>query len=42
MKSMQSMSRNAPPWMSWLMWGLVGGFYLIGFFQRVAPAVMVD
>jgi sugar phosphate permease len=28
--------------MSWLMWGLVGGFYLIGFFQRVAPAVMVD
>jgi len=28
--------------MSWLMWGLVGGFYLFGFFQRVAPAVMVD
>ena len=24
------------------MWGLVAGFYLIGFFQRVAPAVMVD
>ena len=42
MKSMQSMSRNAPVWMSWLMWGLVAGLYLIGFFQRVAPAVMVD
>jgi MFS family permease len=36
------MSRNAPAWMSWLMWGLVAGFYLFGFFQRVAPAVMVD
>ena len=36
------MSRHAPVWMSWLMWGLVGGFYLFGFFQRVAPAVMVD
>ncbi len=42
MKSMQPMSRNAPPWMSWLMWGLVGSFYMVGFFQRVAPAVMVD
>lgn len=39
---MQPMSRHAPPWMSWLMWGLVGSFYLVGFFQRVAPAVMVD
>jgi len=28
--------------MAWLMWGLVAGFYLVGFFQRVAPAVMVD
>ena len=36
------MSRNAPVWMSWLMWGLVAGLYMIGFFQRVAPAVMVD
>jgi sugar phosphate permease len=36
------MSLKAPAWMSWLMWGLVAGFYLIGFFQRVAPAVMVD
>ncbi len=24
------------------MWGLVGALYLIGFFQRMAPAVMVD
>jgi len=39
---MGPMSRKAPVWMSWLMWGLVAGFYLIGFFQRVAPAVMVD
>src|SRR3990172_12054658 len=40
--SMQPMSRHAPVCMSWLMWGLVGSFYLIGFFQRVAPAVMVE
>ncbi len=25
-----------------MMWGLVAGFYMIGFFQRIAPAVMVD
>jgi sugar phosphate permease len=42
MKHRQSISRNPPVWMSWLMWGLVAGFYLVGFFQRVAPAVMVD
>jgi sugar phosphate permease len=42
MKMQKSMSHPAPAWMSWLMWGLVAGFYLIGFFQRVAPAVMVD
>jgi sugar phosphate permease len=36
------MSRPAPTWMSWMMWGLVAGFYMFGFFQRVAPAVMVD
>jgi sugar phosphate permease len=39
---MHPVSRPAPAWMSWLMWGLVAGFYLFGFFQRVAPAVMVD
>jgi len=36
------MSRHAPVWMSWLTWGSVASFYLIGFFQRVGPAVMVD
>ncbi len=36
------MSLPAPAWMSWTMWGLVASFYMVGFFQRVAPAVMVD
>ncbi len=27
--------------LGWLMWGLVALFYLLGFFQRMAPAVMV-
>src|SRR3990172_7413532 len=40
--SVHPMSRHAPVWMSWLMGGSVASFYLIGFFQRVAPAVMVD
>ena len=30
-----------PLWLAWLMWGLVGVLYLVGFFQRMAPAVMV-
>ena len=42
MERRKPISRFAPAWMSWLMWGLVGGFYLFGFFQRVAPAVMAD
>ncbi len=29
-----------PPRLSWFMWGLGAVFYLIGFYQRVAPAVM--
>lgn len=33
---------QAPAYLSWLMWGLVANLYLIGFFHRVAPAVMVD
>jgi sugar phosphate permease len=33
--------KYAPPWLGWLMWGLVANLYLIGFFQRMAPAVMV-
>lgn len=32
----------APVWLGWLMWGLVATLYLLGFFQRMAPAVMVD
>ncbi|MGD8388962.1 MAG: MFS transporter [Desulfobacteraceae bacterium] len=31
-----------PLWMSWLIWGLGALFYLSGFYQRVAPAVMTD
>jgi len=32
---------NYPPVkLSWCMWGLAATFYLIGFYQRVAPAVM--
>jgi MFS family permease len=31
----------APVWLGWTMWGLVAALYLIGFFQRMAPAVMV-
>jgi len=34
--------RYASPLLGWLMWGLVANLYLVGFFQRVAPAVMVD
>lgn len=29
-------------WLGWLMWGLVAMLYLLGFFQRMAPAVMAD
>lgn len=36
------MKRYAPGWLSWIMWGLVANLYLIGFFQRMAPAVMVN
>ncbi len=32
----------APVWLAWLMWGLVALLYLLGFFQRMAPAVMVE
>lgn len=34
---------NYPPtYLSWLVWGLGAAFYLSGFYQRVAPAVMTD
>jgi len=36
------MKNSAPVWLAWLMWGLVAVLYLLGFFQRMAPAVMVD
>lgn len=31
-----------PSWLPWVMWGLGAAFYLSGFYQRVAPAVMTD
>ncbi len=34
--------RYASPLLGWIMWGLVANLYLVGFFQRVAPAVMVN
>ncbi|BDD87924.1 MFS transporter [Desulfofustis limnaeus] len=40
---MKEETRDYPPaWLGWLMWGLVAVLYLIGFFQRMAPAVMVE
>ncbi len=36
-------SRALPPaWLGWLVWGLGALFYLSGFYQRVAPAVMTS
>jgi len=35
-------TKYAPVWLGWIMWGLVATLYLIGFFQRMAPAVMVS
>jgi MFS family permease len=29
-----------PAWMAWSVWGIGAFFYLMGFYQRVAPAVM--
>ena len=29
-----------PAWMAWSVWGIGALFYLMGFYQRVAPAVM--
>ncbi len=36
------MKQHSSRGLAWLMWGLVAALYLIGFFQRMAPAVMVD
>ena len=35
-------TEHPPGYLSWLVWGLGAAFYLSGFFQRVAPAVMTD
>ncbi len=36
-------TRSAPPLrVAWTVWGLGASFYLMAFFQRVAPAVMTD
>lgn len=36
------MQRFPPVPLAWLTWGLLASLYFVGFFQRVAPAVMVD
>ena len=37
------MNPSYPPLrLSWLVWGLAALFYLIGFFHRLAPAVMTQ
>jgi sugar phosphate permease len=41
MSTETSSQRYASPLIGWIMWGLVANLYLVGFFQRVAPAVMV-
>lgn len=33
---------NAPLWLAWSMWGLVALLYCVGYFQRMAPAVIAD
>jgi len=38
----ENIKNYSPVWLGWLMWGLVAALYLIGFFQRMAPAVMVE
>ena len=37
-----SLSRLPPASLAWLTWGLLASLYFVGYFQRVAPAVMVD
>ncbi len=33
---------GAPLWLAWSMWGLVALLYCVGYFQRMAPAVIAD
>ncbi len=36
-------SKSLPPFrLAWTIWGLGAAFYIFGFFQRVAPAVMTN
>ena len=42
MTSTQPSSRLPPVPLAWLTWGLLASLYFVGYFQRVAPAVMVD
>ncbi|MCB0209969.1 MAG: MFS transporter, partial [Anaerolineae bacterium] len=35
-------TRPPPPSLAWTMWGLGAVFYLLGFYLRVAPAVLAD
>jgi MFS family permease len=35
-------AQSPPPGSAWLVWGIGALFYLMAFFQRVAPAVMTD
>lgn len=37
---MSSALKHPPAWLSWAMWGLGVGFYVMAFYQRVAPAVI--
>lgn len=38
----RSTPRLPPVSLAWFTWGLLASLYFVGFFQRVAPAVMVD
>ena len=39
---MEQGDRYPPASLSWIVWGVGAAFYLNGFYQRVAPAVMTD
>lgn len=39
---MTDLKPRPPAYLSWVIWGLGAAFYLSGFYQRVAPAVMTD
>jgi len=40
--AVQDTPRLPPVALAWLIWGLLASLYFVGYFQRVAPAVMVD